>query len=161
MKIDSIIHGKPLTCFDLDLAKQCFGMTGYFTNNPEDFEDIDKTTRGTLKSFDDSSLKPFLREESWTSYSYFLPADLVGVTIPFNSRTFMEDIGVGRVFTFRRRDEPATVYTTIVTALIESPTLNEHVTINGYNYTFHELYKEYDLFKNDIWVPFGHVGEVD
>ena len=56
MELDKIIkEGKrPLTCFDIEIAKQFIGKKGYFSHYIDNYADLKNTAFGTLGSTGDT-----------------------------------------------------------------------------------------------------------
>lgn len=78
MNFDSRIKEKPFTMFDTDKAKEFIGKKGFFTNELENFSDLNynafKIGYGTLRKVSDLSYNPFFINGR-DGLKYFLPEE--------------------------------------------------------------------------------------
>lgn len=79
MELDTrILEGKrPLTCFDLEQAKDFVGKKGYFSDHLHKYSNISDLTIDTLKTFslDKNDYMPYITKI--TAWECFLPAEWV------------------------------------------------------------------------------------
>ena len=141
-------------CFNSKLASKYIGQACYLSNDISNFSDLDLVDIGTLK---------YIAERYFyggdKQFMFCLPFDFVkekeNKYKPFDPETFEEHYGIGFALKYRRKDHKITYR-----AMIEATTFNEEtkeffVMMRGMIYTLDELFKEYELFKNGEWIPFG------
>lgn len=77
MNLDNRIKKKPLTCFDVEEAKKLIGKECYFSDDSEDFENLDDCQKGNLIGITPESLYPFSAEKnnSFAVFRYCLPLE--------------------------------------------------------------------------------------
>lgn len=78
MKLDSQIKEKPFTMFETDKAKEFIGKKGFFTNELENFNDLNynasKIGYETLRKVADLIYNPFFINGR-DGFKYFLPEE--------------------------------------------------------------------------------------
>lgn len=176
MKLDPrILEGKkPLSCFDVEEAKQFIEKEGYFANSIDEFCDLSEVIDGKLFSVDDSTNIPFdCTDEVGDNYhySFFLPKEWVQnepVWKAYDLDTLKEDhIHFGDTVVFRRKtaDGSARVITAIYNGKSEnSDDLDDsEILLGGEWFGFQQLFDDYEIYDNVYgnskickWRPFGY-----
>ena len=172
MKLDSrIIEGKkPLTCFDIEEAKQFINHTGYVTDDATRFIDVDQITLRLLTDVRNDSGVCYKTNEG-NCWRYFLPQEWVQeqepepVWKPYDLDAWQNDYNMGCIITFRYAAVPHDVYTVFYHGKREySADLNKTAILLGSEwYNFQKLFNEYEIFDNKYsddnlcrWRPFGY-----
>lgn len=176
MKLDArIIEGKrPLTCFDIEEAKQFIGKEGYFAGGLPGYKNLDYFDKWTLTEIKDDAIRCFKDGHLSEWWDYFLPAEWVRekepepVWKPYDLDTLREDkILLGHVITFRRKTEDgsARIITAIYNGKSEnSDDLNDsEILLGGEWFGFQRLFEDYEIFDSAYgdskickWRPFGY-----
>ena len=154
---------RPLTCFDVEIAKQFIGKEGYFSHYIDNYADLKNTVLGTLGSTGDTYHKSFVCTEETSDnyyYEFFMPSEWVEEKKkepkyrPYTVMEFIKYYPIGSHLHFRPKDK----------------TIEMHRLIDGYNdckngsgtlfmcgamYSMLELYDNYEIFNDGEWQPFG------
>lgn len=179
MKLDpSIIEGKkPLTCFDIEEAKQFINHTGYVTDDATRFIDVDEITPRLLIDVRNDSGVCYKTNEG-NCWRYFLPKEWVQEKEPepewkpYDLDSWRNDgFMIGSVITFRikPKNNPDSK-NTIVKSLVylgdeeHSGDSNDiYIYIGTLGYSFQYLFENYEIFDNKYsddnlcrWRPFGY-----
>lgn len=173
MKLDPRIIKNPLTCFDIEEAKQFINHTGYVTDDATRFIDVDQITLRLLTDVRDDSGVCYKTNEG-NYWRYFLPKEWVQekepepVWKPYDLDTLREaKILLGKAITFRRKteDNSARIITAIYNGKSEnSDDLNDSEILLGCEwFGFQRLFEDYEIFDNVYggsnvykWRPFGY-----
>lgn len=175
MKLDSrILKGKkPLDCFDVEnkeLIKPFLNKEGYFSHYIDNYADLKNTVLGTLGSTGDTFHESFVctEEETFDNYYYefFIPAEWVKKEPekkyrPYSLEEFLEIFDVGDQIEFRYKDTDdvkVAMFTGYITDFDrsndEEPGAVE-LMLGCFHYSLLDLFKDYELFFEDKWHPFG------
>ena len=162
MELDKRIkEGKrPLTCFDVEIAKQFIGKEGYFSHYIDNYADLKNTVLGTLGSTGDIYHESFVcTEETFDNYYYefFIPAEWVKEPEkkyrPFSLIEFVDQYSLGDEVIVRRKSERNKIRHRLFVEYTENETKVVH--LGSYWFTFEELFNEYELYTGEKWKPFG------
>ena len=170
MKLDKrIIKGKkPLDCYDIEDAKKHIGKYCYFSNQLEDFADLNIFTDecaidhdrhiGILKKVSDSLFRPFKMRDNEdycgvVDFTYILPMEWLKQEEPKKYRAykdaqeFFDDVGctVGDTILFRRYDK--TEYTILITGTSRDSKGTTRIGLGCMG--FYSMEELYDIF--EIW----------
>ena len=170
MKLDSrILEGKkPLTCFDLEQAKDFVGKKGYFSHYIDNYADLENTVLGTLSSTGDTFHESFCcTEETFDNYYYefFIPAEWVKEHEkkyrPFTLAEWIDQHEIGEVIHYRSKSgemELRHMYLgTRHSQGIKKIILK--ITLGDVSHTLDYLFEDYEIEVNGEWQPFGVLEE--
>jgi len=163
MKFDPRIKkGKmPLSPFELNKAKKFIGEFGYFANNIFAFMNLDTIAeRGAFTLSDinpsDTDFKPFKDGSDEVGWSYFLPKvwtnpheEMYGpytLTGWCNRHELGEEIVMRLKNTIDEQHKLFVGYT---------PAITPTITLGNSDFSFRELFEEWEIHIDDIWQPFG------
>lgn len=171
MKLDPRIIKKPLTCFDIEEAKQFINHTGYVTDDATRFIDIDQITPRLLTDVRNDSGVCYKTNEG-NCWRYFLPKEWVQeqepepVWKPYDLDAWQNDYNMGRIITFRYTAIPNDNTVTVFYhgKQEHSADLNKTEILLGNTwYDFQKLFDEFEIFDNKYsddnlcrWRPFGY-----
>ena len=173
MELDKRIkEGKrPLTCFDIEIAKQFIGKKGYFSHYIDNYADLKNTVLGTLGSTGDTFHESFCcTEETFDNYYYefFLPAEWVKEPKKkYRPYTLAEWIGqhtIGDVIRYRCKSQKIELrhlyagYAYGIGTDIKNTTSGT-LTLGVASYTLDYLLEDYEIEVNGEWLPFGVIDE--
>ncbi len=145
-------------CFNSKLASKYIGQVCYLSNNIAKFGDLDNV------DIDIDTLKDIGEEHFYGSgkrFAFCLPFEFVkekeNKYKPFDPETFEKRYNLGiSVIKYRRKGAYNLVYKAIITSTIFNEKTKEFfVYMKGLSYTLDELFKEYELFEDGEWKPFG------
>ncbi len=173
MKLDPrIIEGKrPLTCFDIEEAKQFVGKKGYFSDYLNVYTNLCNMQEGVLESFDEHHDEAFV--ETCAKWEFFLPAEWVKEpeyrVLTLNE--FLERFKIGEALYIRFKKDGAERVVVFSEYSIpphkdkgnntESVCLTgiEHhksvVCLGMREYYLATLFECYEYFDGKKWQPFG------
>ena len=174
MELDKRIkEGKrPLTCFDIEEAKQFIGKECYFSSKLENFENLSKVPHANLYNVDDSST-PFqcYGDDGILCYDCFiLPCEWVMEEEPekkYRAFTLAEWIGqhtIGDVIRYRCKSQKIELrhmyvgYGYGIGTDIKNTTSGT-LTLGVASYTLDYLLEDYEIEVNGEWLPFGVIDE--
>ena len=174
MELDKRIkEGKrPLTCFDIEEAKQFIGKECYFSSKLENFENLSKVPHANLYNVDDSST-PFqcYGDDGILCYDCFiLPCEWVMEEEPekkYRAFTLAEWIGqhtIGDVIRYRCKSQKIELrhmyvgYGYGIGTDIKNTTSGT-LTLGVASYTLDYLLEDYEIKVNGEWLPFGVIDE--
>lgn len=176
MKLDSrILKGKkPLTCFDIEIAKQFIGKKGYFSHYIDNYADLKlNTVLGTLGGTGDTFHESFCyTEETFDNYYYefFLPEEWVKEPEkkyrPYTLEEFLAIFSMGNRIDFKGKgccDEVKvamfTGYITDVERIDDKTPGAVELMLGCFHYSLFSLFEDFELFYNGEWQPFGVLDE--
>ena len=166
MELDKRIkEGKrPLTCFDLEEAEGYVGKKCYISNEYDFFRDLDFTQQKILNGVEDCEA-PF-HYDSDRQAEFCLPCDWVKEPEkeyrPFSLDEFLKIFDIGDQIDFKGKgycdDVKVAMFTGYVTDVDrsndEEPGAVE-LMLGCFHYSLSDLFKDYELFLEDKWQPFG------
>ena len=164
MELDKrIIDGKkPLTCFDIEEAKQYIGKECYFTNTYCTFEDLHRIPKGELQYVSDDKDASDPYKTACYYYPFCLPCEWVKEPEkkyrPFSLNEFTELYAIGDVVTYRIKDCEVIEQSMLIGFLSsgdEDAPGNSCVIIGNHKYGLKELFNNYELQYQAHWQPFG------
>ena len=164
MELDKrIIDGKkPLTCFDIEEAKQYIGKECYFTNTYCTFEDLHRIPKGELQYVSDDKDASDPYKTACYYYPFCLPCEWVKEPEkkyrPFSLNEFIELYAIGDVVTYRIKDCEVIEQSMLIGFLSsgdEDAPGNSCVIIGNHKYGLKELFNNYELQYQAHWQPFG------
>lgn len=167
MKLDPRIKKdkRPLSCFDVDIAKQFIGKKGYFSNSLSWYSVLKSTWYGTLNEIESQQEECFFDSESDGYFQYFLPDEWVKEPEkkyrPFSLEEFSNIFKVGDLVEFRYKDSDEvkcamfTGYITDVERIDDKTPGAVELMLGCFHYSLLSLFKECELFLNGEWQPFG------
>lgn len=171
MILDSRIkEGKrPLTCFDVEIAKQFIGKKGYFSHYIDNYADLKNTALGTLGSTGDTYHESFCCTEETNDnyyYEFFIPAEWAEQKSEINFEvydlvTFENEFNVGDVVMFKGKtntDRSGSYYKCVYSGyrfFAEKGSTNLIVNLGLWGFTFKELFELYEIYRDNTWEPFG------
>jgi hypothetical protein len=173
MELDKIIkEGKrPLTCFDVEIAKQFIGKDGYFSHCIDNYADLENTVLGTLGSTGDTYYESFVCTEETSDnyyYEFFMPSEWVKEPEKkyraFSLSEWINQHEIGEVIHYRCKSPEIelrhmyTGYAHGIGADIEKTTSGT-LTLGVASYALDYLFEEYELEINSEWQPFGVLDE--
>lgn len=164
MELDSRIkEGKrPLSCFDVEEAKQFLGKKGYFSDFFSKYAHISNTNEDVLQSLDEHHDEAFL--STCNRWEFFLPAEWVKpeeheeIYRAFSLNEFSELYAIGDVVTFRLKDCEVIEQSMLIgfqSSHDEDIPGDGYVLIGNCRYGFMELFNNYELKYLNHWQPFG------
>ena len=171
MELDKRIkEGKrPLTCFDIEEAKQFIGKECYFSSKLENFENLSKVPHANLYNVDDSST-PFqcYGDDGILCYDCFiLPCEWVKEEEPepkyraFTLAEWIDQHEIGEIIHFSYKDgrqEFNVMYTGYVIEHgedIQDVRTIGRIMLLGTAYFLEDLFENYVICIDGIWQPFG------
>lgn len=183
MELDKrIIEGKrPLTCLDIEQAKEFVGKLCLFSDGYRNYKDIQEYSECpqytgilTIRSdeqadlFSDKQEYPFRNENDGYCYSLVLPLEWIKESEkkyrPYTADEFIDkfEFWIGRVIRVRdKKSEYARTqyeYKTVFTGYRQCIGGIE-VFLNGKWYTMHTLLGSFEYMENNEWKPFGVIDE--
>lgn len=177
MELDErIIEGKhPLTCLDVEQAKEFVGKECIFSDNYENFKHIDEYTSfnsyyTAILALEDKAHNGdyvFKNAKNAIRYRLILPCEWVKepekTYRPYkNVQELFEDIGVdiGDTILFRSKANE-TEHHALITSYETPKNGAETLSFGGflYRYTMQELFDSFELFSCGRWLPFGVLEE--
>lgn len=170
MELDKrILEGKkPLTCFDLEQAKDFVGKKGYFSHYIDNYADLKNTVLGTLTSTGDTFHESFVcTEETFDNYYYefFIPAEYVKPEEPekkyraYTLKEFIGDMNLGLEPWIRMRPVGTNKECKFLYTGYQETEVGEYICLGCYQFDFISLFKNYEIYINGEWQPFGVIDE--
>ena len=169
MELDKrIIEGKkPLSCVDIEIAKEFIGKKGYFANWISAFKDLETTeyqlVYATLKEVDGKREVAFTDDFDGEA-RYFLPDEWVEEEKkepeykPYTIKDFEKAFLNGEFedfIIFREKDNPDNVYTMRYNGNFRKGGF-EYICLGAKNFSFEHLFVNYEVANYDgDFVPFG------
>ena len=177
MKLDSrILEGKkPLTCFDVEQAKEFLGKECYFSNckvhykklsSFEKFVNLTDYCIGTLTAIMDLGDRVFDVDQQCKEFRYCLPCEWVEEKKepkyrPYTLAEWIDQHEIGEVIHCRNehKQEFHVMYTGYVIDNGEEDIQDNRTTgrimLINMGYLLQELFERYEICINGIWQPFG------
>lgn len=175
MKLDSrIIEGKrPLTCIDIEQAREFEGKPCLFSDNFRNYKDIKELSQNpqfigelTIRADLDNYEYPFINQQyDGTCYGLVLPLEWVKPEEPkktyraFSFNEFTSEYDFGDVITYRFKEQDAIEEGMFVGGkyLDEDAELPGcgYVVLGNCRYSLTELFNNYEIMIDDKWQPFG------
>ena len=169
MELDSRIkEGKrPLTCFDVKEAIQFIGKECYLSNSIADYADLNNVTAKRILDDVSNTSIPYSSNPAGI-YCYCLPCEWVKPEEPekkyrpFSLDEFLKIFDIGDQIDFKGKgycdDVKVAMFTGYVTDVDrsndEEPGAVE-LMLGCFHYSLSDLFKDYELFLEDKWQPFG------
>lgn len=165
MELDKRIkEGKrPLTCFDIEEAKQFVGKKGYFSNYLNVYTNLCNMQEGVLWSLDEHHGEAFVEE--YAKWKFFLPAEWVKEPEkkyrPLSFKEFWRLFDFCDGVCFRRKGQDTAEFSMFLGYEIDSDGNRDEipgegkVNLGGNRYTLAELFEYYEMKLDDEWQPFG------
>lgn len=171
MELDKrIIEGKrPLTCFDIEEAKQFVGKKGYFSDYLYVYTNLCNMQEDVLQSLDEHHDEAFI--ETCSHWKFFLPAEWVKPEEPekkyrpFSLEEFFNIFEVGDLIVFKMKNTDEfkcamfTGYITDVERIDDKTPGAVELMLGCFHYSLLDLFKDFELFLEDKWLPFGVLDE--
>lgn len=176
MILDSRIkEGKrPLTCIDIEQAREFVGKECIFSDFFLNYVDIEKFNidndnehTGILSIDDNSSDYIFINDRNESRYRFILPCEWLPKAtefVPYTLDTWEHEFNPGDVITFRGKvgtERAGRQYKCIYAGwrrVINSDiTQDATVTVDLglWGFTFKELSELYEIYRDNTWEPFG------
>lgn len=157
MELDKrIIEGKkPLTCFDIEIAKQFIGQRGYFSHYIDNYADLKNTVLGKLGSTGDTFHESFCTDNDNYYYEFFMPEEWVKepekTYRPFTLDEFVNKFSLGDEIILKQK-ENGKIFHKIFMEFEEN--VND-IRVGSIWYSFQMLFVNYELYTSEGWKPFG------
>lgn len=172
MILDSRIkEGKrPLTCIDVEQAREFVGKECIFSDFFFNYLDIEKFNidndnehTGILSIDDNLSDYIFKNDRNKSCYRFILPCEWVEQPKktefePYTLDTWGQDFKPGDVVFFRgKEDTPKenNYYKCMYLGYLENENNRILVILGPWLFTFFELFELYEIYRNGNWEPFG------
>ena len=175
MKLDKrILEGKrPLTCIDVEQAREFVGKECIFSDKYENFENLDKylfvnSDYSAILSIDDTPKcgdYVFRNAKNAVHYGLILPLEWVKEPEkkyrPYSIAEFLKLYQVGDIVEFRAKncDEFYRAmfigYITNSNRSMDEKPGEIDVMLGNYLYSLSHLFEDHELFFEDEWQPFG------
>ena len=164
MILDNRLSRLPYTCFEKDDCEKFVGQMGYFSNEIENYSDLEDCHHKRLESIlSDVYNDPFNATDNIT-YSFFFPDDLLKEPVkklrPFETVEELPFGALGSLY-MRHKSEPERVYLTSIQGFIIKDDKLCSVIIFSKERSMHDLMNEWEwkfFHKSDLeneWQPFG------
>lgn len=168
MKLDSrILEGKkPLDCFDVDIAKQFIGKKGYFCDHRSGFTNISNLVEDVLRDItpDDNYCEVY--KTNCTSWEYFLPEEWIKEPEEsekkyraYTLKEFIGDMNLGLGPWIRMRPAGTNKECKFLYTGYQETEVGEYICLGCYQFDFISLFKNYEIYINGEWQPFGVIDE--
>lgn len=176
MELDSrIIEGKkPLTCFDVEQAKEFLGKECYFSNCKSHYKNLSAFEKfvsltdyciGELTAIMDLGDRVFDVDQQCNEFRYCLPCEWVKEPEEpeepekkyraFTLNEFVNQYSLGDEVIMRIKDDPTSKHVLFV-GYEEG---GDDVLLGQYWNTFMILFNNYELYIDGKWQPFGVIDE--
>ena len=171
MELDKRIkEGKrPLTCFDVEQAKEFLGKECYLSNSIADYADLNNVTAKRILDDVSNTSIPYSSNPAGI-YCYCLPCEWVKEPEkkyrPFSLDEFLKIFDIGDQIDFKGKgycdDVKVAMFTGYITDVDrsndEEPGAVE-LMLGCFHFSLLDLFKDYELFFEDKWQPFGVIDE--
>ena len=161
--IRNILDKRIKDCADIQSFKQYddkyIGESGYFSDSLCRFQDLKCCHKYTLISInDDEDAGDFIFESKGGNYRYFLPEKLLKPIQkdyrPYTLNEFIEEYPLGSHLLLRPKNDSMEMLR-LIDGYNKYKNGNGTVFMCGTAFSMSELYNNYEVFKDDKWVPFG------
>lgn len=165
MKLDPmIIEGKkPLTCFDVEEAREFIGKEGYFARDLSVYQKLDYFQTWTLQEIKNNISRCFKDNVLNEHWNYFLPKEWVQEKEPkwraFKDHAeYKEFLNDGIIESWIKIREKETKDTFEVMYVGGGEDI---IYLGGRAFSLSYLFEQYELFNENTqeWLPFGVKGE--
>lgn len=173
MELDSrIIEGKkPLTCFDIEQAKEFLGKECYFSNCKGHYKNLSAFEKyvsladhciGTLTAVMDLGDRVFDVDQQCNEFRYCLPCEWVKEPKKkyraFTIKEFQQKYSVGSVLQIRQKQNR---FTESVVQYVGYKVYEERIYLGITDFTLDELFENFEMIEpqSDTWHPFGVIDE--
>ena len=159
MELDKrIIEGKrPLTCYDIEEAKEYIGKVCYVCDEYDFFTKLGLTEKAILKGVEDCEI-PFHYDsyDSEKQAEFCIPAEWVKPKEkkyrPFTLNEFTKEFSLGDEIIVKRKDDGKIRHRLFIEYAEDE---KENVRLGSFFFSFEELFNKYELFTGESWKPFG------
>lgn len=172
MELDSRIkEGKrPLTCIDIEQAREFVGKECIFSDRYEKFKDLNKylfpgSDHTGILSLDERAScgdYVFRNAKNDVRYDLILPCEWVEQStpefVPYTLDSWQHEFNPGDVITFRGKlgtDRAGTVYECIYAGWRQDFTEDVIIIFGLWGFKFKELFELYEIHRGNTWEPFG------
>ena len=161
--IRNILDKRIRDCADIQSFKQYddkyIGESGYFSDSLCRFQDLKCCHKYTLISInDDEDAGDFIFESKGGNYRYFLPEKLLKPIQkdyrPYTLNEFIEEYPLYSHLLLRPKNDSMEMLR-LIDGYNKYKNGNGTVFMCGTAFSMSELYNNYEVFKDDKWVPFG------
>lgn len=172
MILDSRIkEGKrPLTCLDVEQAREFVGKECIFSDFFFNYLDIEKFNidndnehTGILSIDDNLSDYIFKNDRNKSCYRFILPCEWVKLPrapefVPYTLDTWQHEFNPGDVITFRGKvgsNRDGSQYKCIYAGWRQDSAPDAIIILGLWGFTFKELFELYEIYRDNTWEPFG------
>lgn len=164
MELDKkILPGrKPLTCFDVEEARNFIDKIGYFSSVLSQYRDLEQCSYGYLRVVNNDNRTPFVISNSNYRYEFFLPIEWVKEPetkfVTYTLDTWEQDFKPGGMVFFRGKEDTLKAnnyYNCMYLGHLENENNRILVIFGACLFTFSELFDLYEIYRNGNWEPFG------
>ena len=166
MKLDPmIIEGKkPLTCFDVEEAREFIGKEGYFAGDLSVYQKLDYFQTWTLQEIKNNISRCFKDNVLNEHWNYFLPKEWVKEPEKkyrlFSLAEWIEQHEIGEIIHYRSKSEEIVFHHMYVGYAhgIDKDIQEIGVgtlTLGVASYSLDYLFEDYEIEINNKWQPFG------
>ena len=170
MELDKrIIEGKTyLDCFDTEVAKGFIGKECYVTDGVASFANVDNLNKAVLIEVDDENIKPYTLENTRWRYSsnFILPCEWVKKPEEpekkyraYTLKEFIGDVNLGLEPWIRMRPVGTNKECKFLYTGYQETEVGEYICLGCYQFDFISLFKNYEIYINGEWQPFGVIDE--
>lgn len=160
---------RPLCVIDIKWAMGFVGKNGFFADAINCFENLSECQSGLLISVKDKKLHPFECDNQW-NYTFFIPEEWVKEPEkkyrPFSLDEFLKIFDIGDQIDFKGKGCCDEVKVAMFTGYITDVDRTDDETpgavdlmLGCFHYSLLDLFKDYELFLDDKWQPFGVIDE--
>lgn len=152
-----VIEGKrPLTCYDIEEAKEYIGKVCYVCDEYDFFTKLGLTEKTILKGVEDCEI-PFHYDsyDSEKQAEFCLPAEWVKQEPkyrPYTLQEFTKEFSLGDEIIVRKIDDGKIKHRLFI-EYTEDETVKVH--LGSFFFGFEELFNRYELYTGKGWQPFG------
>ena len=178
MKLDSrIVEGKkPLTCFDVEQAKEFLGKECYFSNCKSHYKNLSAFEKfvsltdyciGELTAIMDLGDRVFDVDQQCNEFRYCLPCEWVKEPEEkpekkyraYTLKEFIGDVNLGLEPWIRMRPAGANKECKFLYTGYQATEVGEYICLGCHQFDFISLFKNYEIYINGEWQPFGVIDE--
>lgn len=155
---------KPLTAFD-ELDSKYIGTDCFFSDKPSDFADLSKCQVGKLMSLDAvSGMFGASKNNSYAVFCFCLPCEWVEEKKepkyrPYSLEEFIGDVNLGLEPWIRMRHVRTNKECKFLYTGYQETEVGEYICLGCYQFDFISLFKNYEIYINGEWQPFGVLEE--